>query len=70
MEQKDFKIRLANKQFHTTYNLITNKADTIAIKRATFVNIIHSLDALHLNIIINRISDTNIITIHDAFLTS
>ena len=70
IDQKEFKIRLANKQFHTTYNLMTNKADTMAIKRATFVNIIHSLDALHLNIIINRVSDTNIITIHDAFLTS
>ena len=70
VEQKDFKINLNNKQFHTTYNLLTNKVDTQSMKYATFVNIIHSLDALHLNLVINRLRDTNVLTIHDAILTS
>lgn len=68
IENKDIKLSHGNKQFHTSYNIITPKVDTISMKNALFVNIIHSLDALHLILTIKSLTNKNIFTIHDAYL--
>ena len=38
------------------------------MKNAIFVNIIHSLDALHIQTVINNLVNTQLFTIHDAYL--
>lgn len=52
----------------TSFNVVSNLADTRAMKQSVFVNIIHSLDALHLQIFLETVQDKNLLTIHDAIL--
>ena len=68
LENKEIKIRHAGRQFHTTYNVVTNKVDIRGMKDALFVNIIHSIDALHLILTSKEVIDKNFIPIHDAYL--
>lgn len=68
LENKDIKLSHRGKNFHTSYNVITSKVDTLAMKNALFVNMIHSLDALHLILTTKSLTNKNIFTIHDAYL--
>ena len=38
------------------------------MRLAIFVNVIHSLDALHIMLVVNKLTNKNILTIHDAYL--
>jgi hypothetical protein len=62
------KINYKNHRIKTSINVMSNIANKRAIKQAIFVNIIHSLDALHLQLFISDIKDKNLLTIHDAIL--
>jgi DNA-directed RNA polymerase len=68
----EIKLNYQDKTFKTYYNVHTNKPDTNSLKNALFVNIIHSLDALHIQIVINslrtNIQTNQLLTIHDAYL--
>ena len=68
LDNKEIKIRHQGKQFHTRYNVVTSKVDVLGMKNAVFVNIIHSLDALHLIKVSLKLTDKRFITIHDAYL--
>ena len=68
----EIKLNFQDKSFKTYYNLTSTKPDTKSLKNALFVNIIHSLDALHIQLVINtlgnNITTNQIFTIHDAYL--
>jgi DNA-directed RNA polymerase len=66
--KREIKLNAGGTTFKTYYNVQTHKANKIAMKNAIFVNIIHSLDALHMQIVITRLTNTQLFTIHDAYL--
>ena len=55
-------------KIHSHYTVTYNTPDTAKLKSAIFVNIIHSLDALHLMMMVNSIPHNNFLPIHDALL--
>jgi hypothetical protein len=61
-------LKFRGHRMKTSFNVVSNLADTRAMKQSVFVNIIHSLDALHLQIFLETVQDKNLLTIHDAIL--
>lgn len=55
-------------KIHTQYTVTYDTPDIDKLKSSIFVNIIHSLDALHLSLIVKSIKHNNFLTIHDALL--
>jgi hypothetical protein len=66
--QREIKLTFQGTSFKTYYNVQSHLANKVAMKNAIFVNIIHSLDALHIQTVINNLVNTQLFTIHDAYL--
>ena len=69
-EEKDLKISFKGENHHTKYKVYFNTPNQAKIRRATFVNIIHSLDALNLILFILEWDKFNMFAIHDALLVN
>lgn len=68
MESHAIKSNIYNKSKPITISLPTNKFDKVGIRRSMMPNLIHSLDASNIHMLIKHLDEgTSIYTIHDCF---